>query len=138
MPETAKDRPGNAYEMIFMFAKNMHYYFDEEAIKTQSGTKSLNVWRMPTKANPGAHFATFPNELPRRCILAGTSEKGVCSDCGAPWARVVDSEKSWSPSCKCDADITPASVLDPFVGSGTTLEVSQAIGRRGIGNRYES
>ena len=33
------------------------------------------------------HFATFPDELPRRCILAGTSERGVCEQCGAPWER---------------------------------------------------
>ena len=24
------------------------------------------------------HYAAFPRELPRRCILAGTSAKGVC------------------------------------------------------------
>ena len=33
---------------------------------------------------------TFPDELPRRCILAGTSERGVCGECGAPWTRVVE------------------------------------------------
>ncbi len=37
-----------------------------------------------------SHFATFPTELPRRCILAGTSEHGVCGECGAPWARVME------------------------------------------------
>ena len=36
------------------------------------------------------HFATFPPELPRRCILAGTSEKGACPACGAPWVRCVE------------------------------------------------
>jgi len=35
------------------------------------------------------HFAAFPEELPKRCIKAGTSEKGVCKKCGAPWVRVV-------------------------------------------------
>ena len=44
-----------------------------------------NVWTIPTQGRPDAHFATFPDELPRRCILAGTSERGVCADCGAPW-----------------------------------------------------
>lgn len=33
--------------------------------------------------------ATFPPDLAERCILAGTSEKGCCSACGAPWARVT-------------------------------------------------
>lgn len=33
---------------------------------------------------------TFPPELAERCIKAGTSEKGCCADCGAPWVRVVE------------------------------------------------
>jgi len=35
------------------------------------------------------HFAVFPTELARRCIAMGTSEKGCCSRCGAPWERIV-------------------------------------------------
>lgn len=38
-----------------------------------------------------SHFAVFPPELPRRCILAGTSERGCCPECGAPWERIVKS-----------------------------------------------
>ena len=34
-----------------------------------------------------SHFATFPPELAERCIKAGTSERGVCQACGAPWVR---------------------------------------------------
>jgi len=49
-----------------------------------------SVWAIPTKPYPGAHFATFPPELAERCILAGTSERGCCPECGAPWERVVE------------------------------------------------
>lgn len=38
----------------------------------------------------GAHFATFPLELPERCIKASTSEAGCCSECGAPHERIVE------------------------------------------------
>ena len=41
----------------------------------------------------GAHFATFPSDLPRICIQASTSEKGVCSECGSQWARVTERAK---------------------------------------------
>lgn len=41
-------------------------------------------------AFPEAHFATFTPQLPTFTIKAGTSERGVCAKCGAPWARVVD------------------------------------------------
>lgn len=35
------------------------------------------------------HFAAYPPELARRCIRAGTSERGCCPACGAPWERVT-------------------------------------------------
>jgi DNA modification methylase len=64
------------------------------------------VWTIPTQPYPGSHFATFPEELAERCIKAGTSEKGACPKCGAPFQRLVDvhdtgvkasgnSEKRW-------------------------------------------
>jgi DNA modification methylase len=36
-----------------------------------------------------SHFATFPSELPRRAILAGTSAHGACPTCGAGWKRTT-------------------------------------------------
>lgn len=49
-----------------------------------------SVWTIATQPSPVAHFATFPQELPERCILAGTSERGACAECGAPRVRVVE------------------------------------------------
>jgi len=40
----------------------------------------------------------------------------------------------WEPSCKCDAaEPVPCTVLDPFLGSGTTVQVATWLGRHGIG-----
>jgi DNA modification methylase len=36
-----------------------------------------------------SHFAVFPPKLIEPMILAGTSERGCCPECGAPWAREV-------------------------------------------------
>jgi DNA modification methylase len=58
--------------------------------KIYAERNARNVWTMATTPYKEAHFATFPPELPRRCILAGTSEKGACSACGAPWVRHVE------------------------------------------------
>jgi len=49
-----------------------------------------NVWRLPPMPVKDSHFATFPLELPETCLMAGTSERGVCPECGAPWTRLVE------------------------------------------------
>lgn len=43
------------------------------------------VWTIPSQPYIGAHFATFPEEIPRRCILAGCPEDGTVLDpfCGS-------------------------------------------------------
>lgn len=41
---------------------------------------SRSVWTMPTEGYKGAHYATFPRELARRCILAGSPAGGVVLD----------------------------------------------------------
>jgi hypothetical protein len=39
----------------------------------------------------------------------------------------------WQQSCTCDAGTVPQTVLDPFLGSGTTLLVADQLGRHGVG-----
>ena len=62
---------------------------DAKAI-TASGRNQRNVWSLGPEPFSGSHFAVFPTEIPRRAILAGTSERGCCPKCLAPWERVVE------------------------------------------------
>ena len=201
--------------------------------KFAAGANKRTVWNIATQPYKFAHFATFPEKLVEPCILAGTSERGVCgvtgdpwervterndtphdgntesqykpgsaanrlalarqaarergeeyvqrvtttgwqSTCGAPWERCVersteydhvttDPGKSkdgpyasqtgngsgthdirhgvysrsettgWQPTCDHDAEPVPATVLDPFCGSGTTGVVALRHGRSFIG-----
>ena len=55
-----------------------------------SGRNRRTVWEVVTKPYPGAHFATFPEEIPETCIKAGTSKAGCCASCGAPIERVIE------------------------------------------------
>jgi DNA modification methylase len=53
-----------------------------------------NVWSLGPEPYSEAHFATFPTEIPKRAILAGTSAKGCCPKCYEPWERVVEKTKT--------------------------------------------
>jgi hypothetical protein len=55
----------------------------------EGGRNKRSVWTCTTQPFPEAHFATFPEKLIEPCILAGTSEKGCCVECGASWERII-------------------------------------------------
>lgn len=56
------------------------------------GANLKSVWWIPTQPYPEAHFATYPEALVETCLRAGTSQAGVCAECGAPWRRDVRAE----------------------------------------------
>ncbi len=71
--------------------KSKPSYYDSRTYQVPAGggRNMRSVWTIPTKGYKGAHFATYPELIPERCILASTSDKGACPGCGAPWERVV-------------------------------------------------
>lgn len=46
-----------------------------------------SVWPVATEAYQEAHYATYPTKLIAPPLLASTSAKGCCHQCGAPWER---------------------------------------------------
>jgi hypothetical protein len=84
-----------------------------------------SVWEITTEPFPEAHFATFPTALVRPCILAGTSEKGCCPKCGAPWSREVDRVPATSKEC-------PKTVSAHIARGGTGTPVG-TVGKSGSG-----
>lgn len=63
---------------------------DHNGFTSPTGRNCRSVWEMATQACPVPHLAAFPEELPERCIKAGTSLKGCCPKCGAPWERILE------------------------------------------------
>jgi DNA modification methylase len=53
---------------------------DGERWPNLNGRNVRSVWEIATQPYPMAHFATFPEELARRCILAGCPEGGTVLD----------------------------------------------------------
>jgi DNA modification methylase len=66
---------------------------DELARFMAAARNKPDVWRLSSQGYPGAHFATFPPKLILPMILAGTSERGVCPHCAAPWVRLVEKDR---------------------------------------------
>lgn len=84
-PESVKDRPTRSHEYVFLFSKNEKYYYNHEAIKepTADGKKLRNkrtVWSINTEPFKEAHFAVFPPELVRQCMLASSSNEDTVLD----------------------------------------------------------
>ena len=84
-PESVKDRPTRSHEYIFLFSKNAKYFYDHEAIKepTTDGKKLRNkrtVWSINTEPFRDAHFAVFPPELVKACLLASSSPNDLVLD----------------------------------------------------------
>ena len=85
MPEAVKDRPTRCHEYVFLLTKNPHYFYNAEAIKeeTTEGANKRNkrsVWKINQKPYAGAHFAVFPEELVKTCMLAGSKEGDLVLD----------------------------------------------------------
>jgi DNA modification methylase len=128
-----------------------------------AGRNVRSVWEIATQPYPEAHFATFPTELARRCIVAGCPE-WVCRVCGKPRERLVKrGESTWDERKANGApmrygysqaesahvgradtetvgwsdcghnDYRQGVVLDPFIGSGTTAQVARRVGRHAVG-----
>jgi len=104
-PESVKDRPTRAHELVFLFSKEKKYYYDFKSI-TELGADNKrknrrSVWNINTEGFNGAHFAVFPTELVKICMLAGSKEGSL--------------------------------VLDPFFGAGTVGVVSKILKRNYYG-----
>lgn len=68
-PEKVKDRPAKSHEYLFLLAKSDNYYFDHSKIQNKT------VWSIPANSsNRTRHSATFPLDLIKPCVLAGSKE----------------------------------------------------------------
>lgn len=80
MPESVKNRPTNATEEIFLFAKSPSYYYDSSAVREETGANLRNYWRLGPDISGQGHPSAFPRELARRCVLLGSRPGDVVID----------------------------------------------------------
>jgi site-specific DNA-methyltransferase (cytosine-N4-specific) len=136
MPESVTDRCTKSHEYIFLLAKNQKYYFDNQSIKEKAVT-------LPAKRNKAAegYQADYPNG---NRFSEGERTYGIDGLCNkrdvwtVPVKPYSGSHFAVFPTELIEPMILAGSrvgdvVLDPFFGSGTTGQVSQALGRKWIG-----
>ncbi len=80
MPESVRNRPSNATESIFLFAKNPKYFYDNQRLREPTGANLRNYWILGPDPKSKGHPAAYPRELARRCIRLGSEEGDIILD----------------------------------------------------------
>ena len=134
MPESVQDRCTKAHEYIFLLSKSQKYYFDYEAIREEgvipAGTLAAkgSAERQGQKgvnARP-PEYKEYDGMKNKRSVWTITTKPYE----GAHFA--VFPSDLIEPCILAGAPVGGL-VLDPFMGSGTTAQVAQNLGRQYIG-----
>jgi DNA modification methylase len=136
MPESVQDRCTKAHEYIFLLSKSQKYYYDHEAIKEplkgepevrdKNGEGYQADYAKGDRFSKGARVFGADGMANKRSVWS-VPVKGYD---GAHFA--VFPQELIEPCIMAGA---PAGgvVLDPFMGSGTTAQVAQNLGRKYLG-----
>ncbi len=140
MPESVQDRCTKAHEYIFLMSKSQKYHYDADAIKEEvkevSITRAKSAWN-PTKLNVGLDGAKNESfeTMGDRWVKEKANKRSVWTVTtkayeGAHFA--VFPQDLIEPCILAGAPVGGI-VLDPFMGSGTTAQVAQNLGRQYLG-----
>lgn len=143
MPESVQDRCTKAHEYIFLLSKSERYFFDSEAMKEPSSDNPVSAARrnradfctVGTKAIQGTGFG-------QSGMGENAKYKGETRNRRSVWTVATRPYKGAhfatfppaliEPCIKAGAPLGGI-VLDPFMGSGTTAQVAQHLGRQYLG-----
>jgi DNA modification methylase len=140
MPESVKDRPTKSHEYIFLLSKSKKYYYDYEAI-LEPYTKPMNRWGgQKLKADGESDWdkgtgQTTYRTRDMRPNPKGKNRRDVWTVTPKPYrgAHYATFPPDLIEPCILAGCPEGGVVLDPFVGSGTTVMVANRNGRKGIG-----
>ena len=134
MPESVTDRCTKAHEYIFLMSKSQKYHYDHLAIKEEAHT---------TDSSDRNRDESRLNNTPGRTRMAGLTtnhyetknKRSVWTVTTKPYAGAhfaVFPSDLIEPCILAGAPVG-GTVLDPFMGSGTTAQVAQNLGRKYLG-----
>lgn len=133
MPESVQDRCTKAHEYIFLLSKSQQYFYDNEAIK------------VPVKEDWGTRDRTngkYHNEGTGLQPHSGLEKSYEMANKRSVWSVntkpykgahfAVFPEELIEPCILAGSRVGDI-VFDPFMGSGTTAQVAQQLGRKYLG-----
>ena len=139
MPESVTDRCTKAHEYIFLMSKSQKYYYDHEVIKEEANPDNAKRYEYgfggpKNEALADTKFgATKP--VGDREFDGHRNKRSVWTVTTKPYAGAhfaVFPSDLIEPCILAGAPVGGI-VLDPFMGSGTTAQVAQNLGRQYIG-----
>jgi len=150
MPESCKDRPTKSHEYLFLLSRQPRYYYDVDAIRETSEygyrknpnaepmagriAQSSSMWRgagdreTPVAGGVDCTEATYDKSWRRnkRSVWTIPTEP-------YPEAHFATFPRKLIEPCILAGSRKGDTVLDPFLGSGTTAQVAEHLGRQWIG-----
>lgn len=136
MPESVTDRCTKAHEYIFLMSKSARYYYDNDAIK-ENATDCK-----PRPAKPASKYAGHEKDFALHSgFMRGTdayferNRRSVWTVATHPYpdAHFATFPESLIEPCIRAGCPEGGTVIDPFMGAGTTGLVSKKLGRHYIG-----
>ncbi len=142
MPESVIDRPTRSHEQVFLLSKRARYYYDAEAVR-ETGTMHPVDWNADGTPKRESHKrgafggkgAAVTGHEPFRAISATRNLRDVWILSPEPYPEAHFATFPTEIPRRAILAGCPEGgiVLDPFLGSGTTIAVAVGLGRIGWG-----
>jgi DNA modification methylase len=132
MPESVTDRPTKAHEYLFLLSKAERYYYNAGSIAEKSiigildgGTNPYNLITQ-TGGRDSQNLGGSDGTRNKRSVWTVATQPYSEAHFATFPPKLIE-------PCILAGCPSGGLVLDPFAGSGTTLQVAQQLGRRGVG-----
>jgi DNA modification methylase len=137
MPESVTDRCTKAHEYIFLMSKSQKYHYDHEAIKEDSIHSDRTAGNKNPQKGVGMDKMDTRNGLlaAQQKIYEKSNKRSVWTVTTKPYegAHFAVFPSDLIEPCILAGAPVGGIVLDPFMGSGTTAQVAQNLGRQYLG-----
>jgi DNA modification methylase len=140
MPESVQDRCTKAHEYIFLMSKSQKYHYDADAIKEDSintaeeqEAKRNKIEHKGQRDNGDMRHTT--SGFTKTGIYEKRNKRSVWTVTTKPYAgaHFAVFPSDLIEPCILAGAAPGQVVLDPFMGSGTTAQVAQTLGRQYLG-----